>query len=96
MLQLIFQTPPDAAVLARIGAGDDVVFLDGAVLGLLKNSRWVQEISRLTGACQVFALADDLQIRGLAQADLVAGLALVDYAGLVALTIKNTVTQSWS
>lgn len=95
MLQLIFQSPQDGAVLARIGAGDDVVFLDAAVLGLLKNGRWAQPLAALSASCQLFALADDLNVRGISEDELLAGLTLLDYPGLVALAAKNTAIQSW-
>ncbi len=96
MLHLIFQSPLDTAVLGRIVTGDDVVFLDSAVLGLLKNSRWAQLLTSLADTCQLFALTDDLQVRGIAEQELAAGLVLLDYTGLVALTVKNTAIQSWS
>ncbi|MFZ2450646.1 MAG: sulfurtransferase complex subunit TusB [Methylovulum miyakonense] len=96
MLHLVFHSPPDTAVLERLAAGDDVVFLDSAVLGLLKKSRWAGHLNALAASCQLFVLADDIKVRGIAEEELVAGLVVLDYAGLVALTVKNTTVQSWS
>ncbi|MDD2724698.1 MAG: sulfurtransferase complex subunit TusB [Methylovulum sp.] len=96
MLHLIFQSPLECAVLERVTAGDDVVFLDSAVLGLLKNSRWAEHLELLAQSCQLFALVDELKVRGIAEERLAAGLTVLDYAGLVALTVKNTAIQSWS
>lgn len=96
MLHLIFQSPLDKAVLERIAADDDVVFLDSAVLGLLKNSRWAETLAFLAKSSQLFVLADDLKVRGIAEAELAVSLTIVDYAGIVALTVKNTAIQTWS
>ena len=96
MLHLIFQTPLDAAVLGRIAAGDEVVFLDNAVLGLLRQGRWANFIRALSVDAKLFVLADDLRVRGLAEAELAEGLVLLDYPGLVGLTVKNPTIQSWA
>jgi tRNA 2-thiouridine synthesizing protein B len=96
MLHLIFQTPLDAAVLGRVAAGDEVVFLDNAVLGLLRQGRWANPISALSVNAKLFVLADDLQVRGIAETELADGLTLLDYAGLVGLTVKNPTIQSWA
>jgi tRNA 2-thiouridine synthesizing protein B len=96
MLHLIFQAPLDKAVLERVGAGDDVVFLDSAVLGLLKNSCWAESLGMLAKTSQLFVLADDLTVRGIAEAELAKGLTVLDYVGLVTLTVNNTAIQTWS
>ena len=45
---------------------------------------------------RLYVLADDLEVRGIAVSELVTGIEVIDYAGLVALTVKNPVIQSWS
>jgi len=96
MLHLIFQSPLEAAVLGRISAGDDVVFLESAVLGLLQKSDSAGELAGLSAHCRLYVLIDAINARGILADELVAGMALIDYAGLVALTVKNPVIQSWS
>jgi len=96
MLHLIFQSPLECAVLERVAAGDDVVFLDSAVLGLLKNSRWAEHLKSLAESCQLFVLGDALKVRGISEVELATGLTVLDYGGLVALTVKNTAIQSWA
>jgi tRNA 2-thiouridine synthesizing protein B len=91
----IIPTLLEGAVLARIGAGDDVLFLDNAVLGLLKTGRWAGALSVLSERGRLFVLADDVAIRGLAPDELCPCLVRVDYAGFVDLTVKNAVIQSW-
>lgn len=96
MLHLVFQTPLDAALLARFAPGDAVVFLSGAVLNLLSHGRWADHLTALSATCAVFALADALAVRGLATSELAEGLAVVDYAGLVRLTETYPVSQTWA
>lgn len=96
MLHLIFQSPLECAVLDRIAAGDDVVFLENAGLGLLQKNRLGDTLKRLLEDCQLFVLADDMAARGLSAADFPTGVAVVGYQEFVALSVKNAVIQSWS
>jgi len=96
MLHLVFQSPIQYAVLERISAGDDVVFLDNAVFGLLRKGSLGDALAALLGRCRLFVLSDDISARGLFADELAAGMAVIDYAELVALTVKNPVIQSWS
>lgn len=95
MLHLIFQAPIDSAVLERIAAGDDVVFLDSAVLGLLKKGRLADTLRDLSLRNPLFVVEEDIAARGISAAELAEGLIAIDYAQLVGLTVKNTVIQSW-
>ncbi|TAL48180.1 MAG: sulfurtransferase complex subunit TusB [Methylovulum sp.] len=96
MLHLIFQSPLEVAVLGRISAGDDVVFLESAVLGLLQMGNLAGVLTDLTARCRLYVLSDAINARGILADELVAGMELIDYAGLVALTVKNPAIQSWS
>lgn len=96
MLHLIFQSPVDDAVLGRISAGDDVVFLENAVLGLLRKGNLAGVLDGLIASCRLYVLSDAINARGILVDELVADMELIDYAGLVALTVKNPVIQSWS
>jgi len=96
MLHLIFQSPVEAAVLSRISPGDDVVFLESAVLGLLQKGDLAGVLTGLIARCRLYVLIDAINTRGILADELVAGMALIDYAGLVALTVKSPVIQSWS
>lgn len=94
MLHLIFQ-PIDQTLIDRITEGDDVVFLESAVLGLLRNSRWANQISLLENSVHLFVMSDALSVRGIGQTNLISGLVVLDQAGLVDLTVKNTAIHSW-
>jgi tRNA 2-thiouridine synthesizing protein B len=96
MLHLFFQSPIDMAILERIDSGDDVVFLENAVLRILQNSSLSGTLTRLLKQNRLCVLADDIEVRGIIADELVNGIEAIDYAELVRLTVKNPVIQSWS
>ena len=96
MLHLIFQSPIEMVILERIDPGDDVVFLENAVLRLLQKGYLNEALTQLLKRSCLYVLSDDLVVRGIATDELVTGLEVIDYSGLVALTVKNPVIQSWS
>lgn len=96
MLHLLSLLPLQAAVIERIGGGDDVVLMDGAVCAALaghQDNVLLQQL--LAEACRVFALREMLQVHGIEPSRLLPGVEPVDYAGLVGLTVKNPVIHSW-
>lgn len=95
MLHLVFQSPISEALLERVASGDDLVFMESAVLGLLQRGRLSKPLSRLLANNGLFVLTDDLASRGIAAEELVRGICVTDYSGLVALTVKHPVTHSW-
>jgi tRNA 2-thiouridine synthesizing protein B len=96
VLHLIFQSPVEAAILERIDSGDDVVFLENSVLRILQNGLLRDTLTQLLARSRLYVLSDDIAVRGIATEELVEGIEAIDYAGLVALTVKNPVIQSWS
>lgn len=96
MLHLIFQSPMADAIIGRIGPGDGVVFMGSAVLQLLRAGRLNSALSQLSERSPLFALADDLATRGITEDELVQGVTPIDYAELVALTVKYPLIQSWT
>ncbi|MEI6335479.1 MAG: sulfurtransferase complex subunit TusB [Methylococcaceae bacterium] len=96
MLHLIFQSPIDNAILERIDSGDDVVFLENAVLRILKKGSLCGVLMQLLNVNRLYVLGDDIEARGIVIAELVSGIEVIDYAELVNLTVKNPVIQSWS
>lgn len=96
MLHLVSQSPIDSAVLARLCAGDDVVFLENALLRLLNTGELNGILSALLNTHQLYVLADDLTVRGMSAEELVQGISVIDYAQFVALTVKNSVIHSWT
>ncbi|TAN64633.1 MAG: sulfurtransferase complex subunit TusB [Methylobacter sp.] len=99
MLHLIFQSPPDTAVLERIDSGDVVVFLENAVLRALQNSDisdMSEALAQKVGGSRFCVLSDDIAVRGILPDELIEGLEVIDYADLVELTVNNPVIQSWT
>lgn len=96
MLHLVSQSPIDSALLARLCAGDDVVFLENAVLRLLNTGELNDILSALLNTHQFYVLANDLAVRGISAAELVQGINVINYAQLVALTVTNPVIHSWT
>jgi len=96
MLHLISQSPIDSALLARLCAGDDVIFLENALLRLLNTGELNGVLSALLHTRQLYVLADHLTVRGISVEELVQGISVIDYAQLVALTVKNPVIHSWT
>ncbi|MGZ4956707.1 MAG: sulfurtransferase complex subunit TusB [Methylobacter sp.] len=96
MLHLIFQSPIETALLERIDSGDVVVFLENAALRVLQNSSISDVLTRQLGSNRLCVLSDDIAIRGIASDELVKGIEVIDYAGLVELTVNNPIIQTWT
>jgi len=96
VLHLIFQSPIESAILARIDAGDVVVFLENAVLRILQNSVISNTLAQQLSCNRLCVLSDDIAVRGIAPDELVNGIEVIDYAELVELTVNSPVIQSWS
>jgi tRNA 2-thiouridine synthesizing protein B len=96
VLHLVFQSPIEIAVLERIEAGDVVVFLENAVLRILRNGLLSTSLTQLLGTNRLCVLSEDMAVRGIAADELVEGIDIIDYAGLVELAVNNHVIQSWS
>ncbi len=96
MLHLIFQSPIEAAVLQRIDSEDVVVFLENAVLRVLQGSHIGEIITQQLCSNRLYVLSDDIAMRGIAPDALIKGFKVIDYAGLVELTVNNPVIQSWT
>jgi tRNA 2-thiouridine synthesizing protein B len=95
MLHLVFQSPLEIATLQRIGNGDAVLFLENAVLCLLKNSVYSSQLTEMQENNRLFVLISDIETRGIAVAELVEGIEVIDYSDWVTLTTQHQPVQSW-
>ncbi len=95
MLHLIFQSPIDKAVLERMAVGDAAVFLESAVLGLMEKGQFADMLKGKLGSHHFYVLSEDMAVRGILQSEIVAGLEVIDYPGLVKLTVEHPLIQSW-
>jgi tRNA 2-thiouridine synthesizing protein B len=96
VLHLIFQSPIETAILERIDSGDVVVFLENAVLRLLLNSGMSDALAQQLNSNLLCVLSDDIAVRGIGPDELIKGVMVISYAGLVELTVNNPVIQSWT
>lgn len=96
MLHLIFQSPIETAILERIGVGDVVVFLENAVLRVLKNSHLSARLAQQLARNRLCVLSSDIAVRGIAEGELTQDIEVIDYAELVELTVQHPLIQSWT
>lgn len=73
-----------------------MVFLENAVLRTLQNSSINTSLTQQLGDNRLCVLSDDIAVRGIAPTELVKGVEVIDYTGLVELTVNNPVIQSWT
>lgn len=95
MLHLIFQSPLDPATLERMASGDAAVFLESAVLNVMQNGKFADMLSNKLNTNRLCVLSEDMVIRGILQSELVVGLEVINYAGLVNLTVEDPLITSW-
>jgi sulfur relay protein TusB/DsrH len=91
MLHLVFEL--SSPTLTRLQNQSNVIFLNNAVRGLVKNSIWQNNIAILTPC---YVLAEDLTFRGIEMDLLIDGITPIDYAQFVQLTIENTPIKTWN
>lgn len=95
MLHLIFQSPLQTATLERMATGDVAVFMQSAVLSLMQNSTYADMLSNKLSTNRLLVLSEDMLIRGIQPSELIPGLEVIDYGGLVVLTTENPLICSW-
>jgi tRNA 2-thiouridine synthesizing protein B len=95
MLHLVFQSTPDLSIFDRMASGDVTVFLESGVLGTIQNSRLSETLKAKLGDIRFCVLSEDMTIRGILETELTTGFEVIDYAGLVQLTVENPLIQSW-
>jgi tRNA 2-thiouridine synthesizing protein B len=81
--------------LDHVMDGDAIVLLEDAVVGARKGGAFVEALSVKLASCDVFVLAPDLAARGIKDADIADGIALVDYGGFVDLAVSKARVCTW-
>ena len=87
-----FADTSGASCLRLLGAGDGLLLTGDAVYALQPDSRPLAVLSALPADRPLFALAEDLEARGIATPDFVQ---VVDYAGFVELSLRFERVNSW-
>ena len=95
MLHLIFELS-DSIVLNRLHNQAGVIFLNNAVLKLLKNAVFQTALTELLCTTPCYVLSDDLTLRGIETDLLLEQIAVIDYAKFVQLTLEHTPIQTWT
>jgi len=93
MLHIISSPNLETAVLQRMDAGDSVLFIANAVFNLTKKN---PALDQLIKNCKVYALQEDILVRGLNKDHLLQELETIDYSGFVRLVETNEWNHSWS
>lgn len=96
MLHLIFQLSKGDPVLRRIDSGDDIVLHENAVFRVYKDNQLADDLQKMLKiGVNFYVLSDELRSRGITIDELILGVNIIDYSGLVALTEKNKVILTW-
>jgi tRNA 2-thiouridine synthesizing protein B len=96
MLHLISASPISLAVLERIDSGSSIVFLENAVLWIVRSGQLHNRLAEMLADHHLYALSADLVMRGIEADRIVQGIEVVDYRGLVELTAAHPLIQSWN
>lgn len=96
MLHLVSQASLQQEIVERIDIGDDVVLQQGAVWAVLTGHVDNAKLLRLLALpCQVYVLREMLTVYGIEVSQVLTGIRITDYPGLVDLTVKNPVIHTW-
>jgi len=96
MLHIISRGSLEANLFERVGSTDAILFIEDAVLMLLKTASLSETLQNLAKKQRLSVLIEDITIRGIAFEDLVANIKPVDYSGFVQLTLEHEVNYSWA
>jgi tRNA 2-thiouridine synthesizing protein B len=80
----------------RLAKADSAILLiEDGIYAARKNTAAADKLQQALGNHPVYALAADLQARGVNTDDIIDGISLVDYDGFVKLTTEYDKSQSW-
>lgn len=96
MLHIINKSPYDRPALdsaLKTGSGA-ILFIEDGVYATARGGSTEAKIKAAQGAFKFYALAQDLEARGVADR-LIDGVTAVDYSGFVDLVAEHKTNQSW-
>jgi tRNA 2-thiouridine synthesizing protein B len=80
----------------RLAKADSAILLiEDGIYAARKNTAAADKLQQALGNHPVYALAADLQARGVNTDNIIDGISLVDYDGFVILTTEYDKSQSW-
>ena len=83
------------ACIAHALDGSAVLLIEDGVYAAASGTVVEPRIRDAMGRLNIFALASDCSARGLAEAELIGGIELVDYGGFVDLVTGHDNVQTW-
>ncbi len=75
--------------------GSAILLIEDAIYAAQKNTAVADKIIAAVARHSVYALAPDLDARGIDKNAIIDGISLVDYEGFVQLATENSGVQSW-
>jgi tRNA 2-thiouridine synthesizing protein B len=98
MLHILNKSPSEMAVLDTVlrlaSPGGALLLIEDAVYAATRGNAAEARLRQAMGSHKVYALAPDLQARGMADR-LIDGVTTVDYDGFVELVVEHPNCQSW-
>jgi tRNA 2-thiouridine synthesizing protein B len=97
MLHIVNKSPlerPSLDAVLQTGDAGAILLIEDGVYGATKGSVGEAKLKSALGKFKVYALAPDLEARGIADR-LMDGVTAVDYGGVVDLVCENKTCQSW-
>jgi len=82
------------AVLKFSGEGAAILLIEDGVYGATQGTA-IAPLIEAASDKKIYALKPDLMARGIAEARVIDGIELVDYAGFVDLVEANDKVQAW-
>jgi tRNA 2-thiouridine synthesizing protein B len=76
-------------------SGDPVLLLEDGVYAVLRGTSAEGRIKAALENQSIYVLGPDLKARGFAEARIVEGVKVVDYAGFVDLAAEHDKVQAW-
>ena len=99
VLHIVNKSPFDRnsldSCLRLAKAGSAILLIEDGIYAAQKNSAAADKLQQALGNHPVYALAADLQARGVNTDNMIDGISLVDYDGFVKLTTEYDKLQSW-
>ncbi len=81
--------------VAHLTAGDAVLLIEDGVLGARQGSSAAATVKSALASGSVYALAPDLEARGIKPEHLIEGVQAVNYGGFVDLVAQHARTVAW-
>ncbi len=75
--------------------GSAILLIEDGIYAAQKNTAVGDKLAAAAATHSLYALAPDLDARGIDKNELIDGISLVDYEGFVQLTTETSRVQSW-